>query len=428
MKYSLAMLLDRRGGAHTGTADPGHRAAVMHIERAMLVVRYFSVIGLLAAHLAGLSGTSTSGVVLVISAALAHNSITHWLLYTQRDWVFLSPFNFVLYLGKISLVVGLSGPGSPLAALYIIFIVGYCTYAPDFLNTASVALVSAAAYLLTLTAHWLALGGEADYTVLGTYVLLILFCGWLASILGTQWRQSQATVRRQAKAMAVSESMARRFLDHVAFPVIVHDDGLVVQDANEPACALLKRRRDELIGEGLSAIPLRGPWDAETGAGRQEEDVAGAAESPALAGFDVIRRSFEAEGSRWWVAVLCTPDPEHAHMPGNGAGRKLARVQGELRQTKAARSAFLVTYQRLRSPLTATAGYADMLVRGEFGELNGEQRRALQAARRALAHVLEIMDEADELHPAPGTGAPRVEAPAAEVSRKGRRSAESGGC
>lgn len=72
----------------------------------------------------------------------------------------------------------------------------------------------------------------------------------------------------------------------------------------------------------------------------------------------------------------------------------LQRELRELRNLETARSQFLATVSHeLRTPLTAIHAYAEALVDGTLGELQTDQRDAVESIARATRQALEMVDE-----------------------------------
>ena len=87
------------------------------------------------------------------------------------------------------------------------------------------------------------------------------------------------------------------------------------------------------------------------------------------------------------------------------ANENLAQLNRELRQVDQMKREFFNTVSvRMRSPVAAILGYADMLLADELGELSPEQRKAVQTCRRSAQRLLEMVDDAIEIgsHQPPG--------------------------
>jgi len=76
------------------------------------------------------------------------------------------------------------------------------------------------------------------------------------------------------------------------------------------------------------------------------------------------------------------------------AKERLEQANAELQRVNSLRSEFYTTVaRRLRSPITALLGFADMLLEEEMGEINDDQRGALRSCRRSAQRLLGMVDE-----------------------------------
>jgi signal transduction histidine kinase len=110
---------------------------------------------------------------------------------------------------------------------------------------------------------------------------------------------------------------------------------------------------------------------------------------------DLHVRSYMHDSERVFVAMLhditaAKNLQEAARLTTN----RLEQVNRELQHVSQLRSEFYTTIaRRLRSPLSAILGLADMMLAEELGEITPEQRRALQSCRRSVMRVFGLADE-----------------------------------
>lgn len=72
---------------------------------------------------------------------------------------------------------------------------------------------------------------------------------------------------------------------------------------------------------------------------------------------------------------------------------ELAAANAELRRLSDLKSAFVsITAHELRTPLSTIAGYLEMLLDGDFGPLNEEQRKSMEIVQRSVTRLSTIVD------------------------------------
>lgn len=390
-------------------------ALVVRAEWTLLAVRYAAFFFLIGAHAVGISSEYLPNLLITTVGVGIRSAFVHWVLYTRRYRLFLGPINFVLYLAEVTCIVGITGAEkSPLVALYLLFIIGYCTFTPDFLNTFSVTLICCSAYAFAILTKWSFAGINPNYSPIALTFIAILLCGWLMSTLGKMVRAMRLEAQAKTQALASSEATMRTILDRAAEPIMVYGENEFISEVNDQACAFLGLRREKLIGRRfrsflfddgtlpnrLASLRARGEYHGEMiviTAGGDEHAV------------DLLVRSFIRDAQRHFVAMMHDiTRQKDLHEASRLAKLKLEEINRELQQVNELRTAFVTTIsQRLRSPLSAILGYTDLLLDEELGELSPAQHRALQSCRRSVLRVFNLVDEPFALgvpEPEAGTG------------------------
>jgi len=391
--------------------DP-HVALVLRIEWTLLTVRYLTLFVLVGHYALGIRAAYSPDLRIIAAAAILHNAFAHWVFYTERYDFFLTPLNFLIYLASVSLAVGLTGAEeSPVALLYLLFIILYCTYVPRFLNTFRLTLICCVAYSFTVLTRWVFTGVNLAYPPIGVHLVMILLCGWTMKALGGLLRNMKLETQSQGLALASSEATLRAILDSTAYPILVYDENEFIADVNDQACAFLGCERHNLLGRRfrsflfddgtlpnkMATLRARGDYRGEalvTADGGEERQV------------DLHVRSFIRDNRRVFVAMLHDiTEQRNLREASRMATLKLEQINRELQQVNTLRTAFFAAIsQRLRSPLSAILGYMDLLLNEELGEIPPEQRKALQSCRRSALRVFALVDEATEVasHPPHG--------------------------
>ena len=376
-------------------------AVVLRIEWFLLILRYLLYLCVVLLYLSGTDLFQGPALAVAAGAALLHNAFAHWVLYTRRHWLFLSPVNFLLYLGRAMLLVLVSGgDASPLGPLFLLFLIGCNVYAPGGRWNAWLAVAVCAAYSFTIIAHWVADG--LNYGAANVYANLALlgFCGWIMHQLGKLLRQTETDAARRARELLSSEATLRTILDNTAEPIVVYGENEFIAEANRQACSFFGVARDALVGrrfreylfdDGL--LPDR--MDATRRAGEFHDEMLVVRPDGNERSVEMHIHSFIRDRRRFFVAMFRDITYQKDMLDAQRqAKRQLEAANRELQRVNALRDEFYSTIaRRLRSPLSAILGFIDMLLDEEMGELGGEQRTALQSCRRSARRVLDMVDE-----------------------------------
>ncbi|MBI1319689.1 MAG: PAS domain-containing protein [Candidatus Hydrogenedens sp.] len=376
-------------------------SAAVRFEWLLLIVRYAAYGALLGAYAVGQITEYTPNLFFVTIGALLQNAYCHYVFYTQRYWLFMRPWNLMIHLAKLSLLVALTGgEDSPLAILYPLVVVGYSMYSSTMSRIWSVVWLTAASAAAAILTNWWIDGVDTTYPVSMGFAA-ILGTGYVMDQFARMLRTAEQDAGDQALALRTSESTLRGILDNTASPIVVFEDNELVVDANEPACEMLGCPRDQLIGrrfraflfddgtmpQKLAALRAKGHFHGEvlllTGA---EKDIS----------VDLVVRSFIRDDRRFHVAMLHDVSAQKEFQENSRAAQeRLERLNRELKDFNEIRLDFYRRVaQRIRSPLSAILGYDDLLLNEEAGPISPEQRQALQESRSAARSLLSEIDKA----------------------------------
>jgi len=382
-------------------------AVVVRIEVFLLILRYLLYAFVVLMHVSGASVFQGSLLAVAAGTALLQNVFSHWVLYTQRYGLFLSSFNFLLYLGRAVLLVAFTGGDtSPLAPVFILFLIGCNVYAPGGRRNTWLAVVVCAAYSFTIMGDW-AVNGMGQMAA-NVYVVLALLglCGWLMHELGRLLRQSEADAGRRALELLSSEATLRTILDNTAEPIVVYGENEFIAEANRQACAFFDLPRDGLIGRRFREFLfddglLSDRMEATRRAGEFHDEMLLVRPDGNERSVDMHIHSFIRDRRRFFVAMFRDiTEQKDLQDAQRQAKVQLEAANRELQRVNELRDEFYTTIaRRLRSPLSAILGFIDMLLDEEMGELGSEQRGALQSCRRSARRVLDMVDEAFETAP-----------------------------
>lgn len=399
-------------------------AMAVRLEWFFLLVRYAAYSLLLGLYAVGIVSEYTPNLFFVTLGALAQNLFVHFAFYTRRHHLFLRPVNFLFHLGKVSLLTGLTGGGqSPFAVLYFLIIIGYALYSPTIRSVWTVVLATSAAFAGTLLAEWSINGIDMDYPV-PLYFIAFAVAGYLVDLIGEVLNTAEEQAQERAQSLLTSENTLRAILDTTPLPILVCEDSEMIVDANERACSFLETPREKLLGrrlhaflfddgtlpQKLAALRAKGAWRGEVlmlTPGGEEHDV------------DMNLRSFMREGRRFHVAMLLDiTEQKNFQEAQRAATQRLERLNHELREVNQLRAAFYTNVaQRIRSPLTAITGYADLLLEEALGPLTANQRGALKNTRDCGRRIFDELDSAFANERERGNGKADKPAAAQEVER-----------
>jgi PAS domain S-box-containing protein len=385
---------------------PAIASLPLTVERFGIIARYVVYAVAASLFLSGYIHGEMSDFVAATIIVVVHNGFAHGVFWTRRYLYFFGKLNFAIYFAEANLVTLLTGAESSEAyILYHLFIIGFSAYKRSLRAVIGVALLCMASYSVVILDEWHYVGIDMPAGVIVIKLMSILVCGWLVGALAQLLGQAEERTMRQAHQLAASEGTLRTILDSTGEPILVFDDNEFITEANEQAAVFLGLGREQVLGQRIRAylfddgtLPHKFAHLRTRGESRGEEVVVDAhGEEHAV---EIVVRSFMGEHKRYYVALLRDiTDRKNLQEATRLTHLRLERLTTELRQIDRLKTGFLTSIsQRLRSPLSAVAGYVEMLLEEELGEINPDQRKALQTCRRSLLSVFKLVDESLDLH------------------------------
>ncbi len=363
--------------------------------------RYIGYAAYAALSLLGVTASSLTENMALFLLVMSHNVFVHWVLSTRRYNLFRTPLNFLVHLSEVSLVVLFSGgKDSELFTMYLFLLIGYMVYSRRYWLIALISVILCLAYGAVLLFGWFATGTTLPLNSIMLRLGSILLCGWLVATISDLLRRAEDGERRRIEELALSEATIRTILDNTGDPIFVYDKNETISEVNNRGCEFLGVSRDEILGRRfrtfmfddgtlsdiLAEVHNKGEHHGEqifVDAEGQERVVA------------LHIRAFMHEDNGLFVVVARDiTEQKNLQEAARQTNVKLARLNRELQQVNELKTGLLKTLsQRLRSPLTAIAGYLDMLLGGELGELTEDQRKSLQTCRRSATRVFRLIDD-----------------------------------
>jgi len=376
------------------------------IERMALAIRYLTYVVLVSLLGFGLfQGTFKDVAVLTVLLAL-HHAFVHVVLWSKRYDLFFTRLNFLINFAEVSAVVALTGPDTSVGyLLYYLFIIGFSAYERRFRRVMLASVLCALSYALAVTFEAWNAGLDESPGILLVKVAYIVVVGWLVAVLSDRLRVVEVSLSRQAAQLASSEETLRTMLNSTSDPILVFDDNEFIIDSNVRASEFLLVPRERLVGQRVRAFIFDDGTLAHKfanlrtrGTGRSEEVFVNAEGEERSV--EMVIRSYLRDDTRYHVAIIRDiSDRKDLQEATRLANIQLERLNIELRQVERLRANFLASISRnMRSPLSAVSGYVEMLLDEELGEVNTDQRKALQTCRRGLLRVFRLIDEALDLH------------------------------
>lgn len=395
------------------------------MESALAAVRYLLVIFYGGLAYRGTAPFGNEALALLCTALIAHNLFVHFLHFTGRHERFLGHGNLLAHLAQTTLLVTLTGAeSSPFCILYFFLLLAQVLYAPHFRRTYAVMLLCAAAFTTAVLTGWQLTGKTPELLRLSVVYFGLFMCYELIRSLANLLWTIELGLQSRARELADSQATLRTILDAADGPIVVYDDNEFVTEANNRAFEFLQYSRESLLGmrfrqfffddgtlpDKLAAVKARGEYQGELIAILPEGDELNVT---------VSVRSYTRENRRFFVALLHDiTEQKHLQEATRNANIQLEKINRELQRVDSLRNEFFGTIsQRLRSPLSAILGYTDLLLNEELGELNADQRKALQSCRRSVSRVFGLVDEAFELQ-APKQSPKRIPADSGPVTAK----------
>jgi len=385
---------------------------IYRIERAALVFRWVGLALVLTSVALGGIPWEWSDVIVGTAIVLAHNAFAHTALALRRVRWFASRANFILHLSEITILVFVTGADESIAfILYPMFLLGLTAYTRNARPLAVSTALCMVLFTGILGAEHLRAGIGRPWGELAGKMLAIAGAGWAVGVLAHQHQRNADAAKRHADALTTSEATLRTVLNTAADLILVVDEHDRITDANERACSFLRLDRDDILGQrpraflfddgtlGVKFASLRahGEYRGEmivVDAEGQEHTV------------DMLIRAFLRNNARFHVVMAQDiTEKKELEEATRLANENLAQLNRELRQVDQMKREFFNTVSvRMRSPVAAILGYADMLLADELGELSPDQRKAVQTCRRSAQRLLEMVDEAIDIGSRQPTG------------------------
>lgn len=388
------------------TPEDTRLTIVIRLERLALVARYIALFALVVLFLLGWAEGRSRDAAIVTVVVFLQNAFVHGVLLSRRYWLFQTPMNFLVHLLSTTLVVYFTGrESSDLYVLYLLLLIGYTAYSRRYGMILLVSFLFCFSYVAMVVIEWSLHGLSVPLGIIAVKVLSIAICGWLVASTSELLRIAEKASLTRERALASSESTLRTILDSTADPIFVYGEDELIREANNKACEFLKLQRKQVIGrtfrsflfddgsldEKMAAISSRGEYHGE------EIFIASDGRERTV-GFSV--RSFHLAADRLFVVVAHDiTEQKNLHEATLLANENLARLNRELQIVNELKTGLLATVaQEIRSPLTATLGYVDMLLDDELGELDPEQRKALLSCKRSALRIFHLVDDAVDIH------------------------------
>ena len=160
------------------------------LERLGMILRYAAYIVFVPVFLLGIAQGSYLDLAVVTGVVLLHNGFVHFVLWTRRPSMFLTPWNFLIHLTEASLIVAFTGADeSEFFFLYYFLLVAYSLFSREFARILVATVICFLAYGMVIAIEYLRAGIAAPAAVVFLKIVSVVLCGWLAASLGRLWRQ-----------------------------------------------------------------------------------------------------------------------------------------------------------------------------------------------------------------------------------------------
>lgn len=380
------------------------------VERIALVMRYALYAAITPVFLLGYFGSGTTAFITISAMTLLHNIIVHTVLWTRAYRFFYSRLNFGIYVVQIVIVTAMTGADSSDGyILYFLLIIGFTAYDRRFRKVLQATLLCVATYAAVIAYEHFSDRLTVSLGVIIIRMLSIVFVGWMVGALSERLRRAEIAAAGQTAQLMSAETTLRAILNSAGDPIIVFDENEYVTECNDRATEFLAVSRADMIGQRfrsfifddgtlpqkIADLRARGQTESAqivvTSEG-DERDV------------QLFARSYVRDGARYFVALLRDETSRKNHEESARlAAMKHARLNTELREFDKHRAEFVRAIAvQLRAPLSAVAGYVDMLLNEELGDVNPDQRKALQTCRRGVMRAFRSIELSLQTHSARG--------------------------
>lgn len=384
------------------------------VERTALLIRYIVFCILAPLFWLGHFGGENFDFYVITSMVLVHNVFVHVVLWSRKYQLFFTRINFFIYLLQISVIIALTGGESSDAyIMYHLLIIGFSAYDRRFRMVFRATIVCLVSYVAVIWIEYFRNGFSLPLGVVVIRLMSTLLVGWMIAALSERLRRAEVTAAERTAQIVSSEATLRAILNNAGDPIVVFDDNEYIVEVNNRAAEFLGVTRSQLIGQRLrvylfddGTLPhkvaeLRARGQAHT----QEIVLRGSGEERIV---DFIARSFIRNDARFFVVLLRDlTELKHIEETTHLVNARLEKLNNDLLQLDGHKEEFMRAISAgIRTPLAAVAGYVDMLLGEELGELNPDQNKALQTCRRGLVRVFRLIDHTiDAYSPRFGRGA-----------------------
>ncbi|MCC6794410.1 MAG: PAS domain S-box protein [Candidatus Hydrogenedentes bacterium] len=370
------------------------------VERTALLIRYVVFCILAPIFWLGYFGDDQFDFYAITAMVATHNIFVHIVLWSRTYRLFFSRANFFIYLLQISVIIALTGGESSDAyILYHLLIIGFSAYDRRFRMVFRATLVCLVSYIAVICIEYFHTGISLPLGVVVVRLMSTLLVGWMIAALSERLRRAEVIAAERTAQIVSSEATLRAILNNAGDPIVVFDDNEYIVEVNNRATEFLGAARTQLIGQRLRAylfddgtLPhkiaeLRARGQAHT----QEIVLRGNGEERIV---DFIARSFIRNDARFFVVLLRDlTELKHIEETTQLVNARLEKLNNDLLQLDGHKEEFMRAISAgIRTPLAAAAGYVDMLLGEELGELNPDQNKALQTCRRGLARVFRLIE------------------------------------
>ncbi|MCL4694256.1 MAG: PAS domain S-box protein [Candidatus Hydrogenedentes bacterium] len=376
------------------------------IERMGLAIRYFLYILLLSLVGLGYAKGNAADIAIISIILLVHHGFIHTVLWKKRYDLLFTRANFLINFFEVSVIVVLTGADTTAGyLLYFAFIVAFSAYDRRYWRVLFVSSLCAASYTLAVLWEAWRAGLAEEPGILIVKIVYIFVIGWLVAVLSERLRVAEEVSSRQTAQLASSEATLRTILNSAGDPIIVFDENEFITETNQRAAEFLMVPHEQLVGRRVRAFLFDDGTLANKfahlrvrGEGQSEEVFVNAEGEERSA--EMVVRSYNRDNTCYFVAIVRdVTNRKELQEATRLANIQLERLNSELRQVERLKTNFLASISRnMRSPLSAVAGYVEMMLDEELGEVNAEQRKALQTCRRGLLRVFRLIEEALDLH------------------------------
>jgi PAS domain S-box-containing protein len=387
------------------TADLAQSPPVT-VERVALLLRYVMFCILSPLFLLNHFGGDMSDFYIIAGMILAHNIFVHIVLWARAYHLFFTRTNFFIYLVQISIVIALTGGESSDAYLmYHLLIIGFSAYDRRFHKVIQAALICLLSYLCVIGIEYFRNGISLTFGVIFVRLSSTLIVGWMIAALSERLRRAEVTAAEQTAQLIASEATLRAILNSAGDPIVVFDDNEFIVEANERAIEFLGVPREQIIGQRLraylfddGALPHKLADLRARGQAHTEEIVL--PRSGEEREVDMIARSFIRDNARYFIVLLRDiTERKNSQETERLVMARLEKLNTDLRQLDNHKAEFMRAISAgIRTPLSAVAGYVDMLLDGELGDINPDQSKALQTCRRGLQRVFRLIEQTIDAH------------------------------